>query len=84
MVTFAHSASTLSAGEKTTLGTLAKKLKAGYWITITGYAKNDAALAKRRALVVEAFLAARVKTHVTIKVVTNTTLSKVTVATTKT
>jgi hypothetical protein len=69
---------------KSTLGVLAKKLKAGYSITITGFAKDDAALARRRALAVEAFLEARVKIHITIRVVTNTTLSKVAVATTKT
>jgi outer membrane protein OmpA-like peptidoglycan-associated protein len=69
---------------KTTLETLVKKLKAGYSITVTGFAKDNAALAKRRAEAVVAFLDARVKDHVVVKVVTNTKLSKVTVATTKT
>jgi outer membrane protein OmpA-like peptidoglycan-associated protein len=69
---------------KVSLVILAKKLARGYSITVTGYAKNNAVLAKRRAEVVAAFLATRVKTHVTIKVVTNTSLSKVTVTTTRT
>jgi outer membrane protein OmpA-like peptidoglycan-associated protein len=69
---------------KANLAILAKKLARGYSITVTGYAKGNAVLAKRRAEVVAAFLGTRVKIHVTIKVVTNTALSKVTVATTRT
>jgi outer membrane protein OmpA-like peptidoglycan-associated protein len=69
---------------KATLATLAKKLARGDSITVTGYAKGNAVLAKRRAEVVAAFLSLRVKTHVTIRVVTKTSLSRATVVTTRT
>jgi outer membrane protein OmpA-like peptidoglycan-associated protein len=69
---------------KANLAILAKKLARGYSITVTGYAKRNAVLAKRRAEVVAAFLATLVKTHVTLKVVTKTTSSKATVVTTRT
>jgi outer membrane protein OmpA-like peptidoglycan-associated protein len=69
---------------KANLAILAKRLARGYSITVTGYANGNAGLAKRRAEVVAKFLSTRVKTHVTIKVVTNTNVSKVTVATTRT
>ena len=69
---------------KKSLAKLVTKLASGYSITVTGYAKDNAALAKRRAQAVGAYLDARVKAHVTIRIVTRTTLNKVTVATTKT
>jgi hypothetical protein len=75
--------SAISASERSALLALSKKLTAGETITVTGYAKGDKALAKRRAQEVGAFLSARAKVHFVIKAVTITAVNKVTVTTTR-
>jgi outer membrane translocation and assembly module TamA len=59
-----------------------KKLVAGASITVTGYAKGNAAVANSRATAVVNFLKKRVAIHVKIKTVTRTTMNQVTVVTT--
>jgi len=78
-VNFAAKSITLNTRAKKALRTLARKLVAGASVTITGYAKGDAALAKSRAKVVATYLASLVKIHVTRKSVTNVTSEKATV-----
>jgi hypothetical protein len=71
----------LSAGAKEALTSLAKRLVAGATVTITGYAKGSARLARSRANAAAKYLFSRVKIHLTLKTVSNTTANKVTVAT---
>jgi outer membrane protein OmpA-like peptidoglycan-associated protein len=79
---FSPGTDSLSPNERTALDTTAKKLVSGARITITGYAKNNLALARRRADAVAAYLKAR--THVTVTIRVSTAPSnKVTVVTTK-
>jgi hypothetical protein len=84
VIDFRLRSSTLNSAEHNALGRLATKLAAGDSVTITGYAIDNGALAKRRAQDVAAYLLAKVKVHVTIKTVTKTAANKVTVTTTKT
>jgi outer membrane protein OmpA-like peptidoglycan-associated protein len=82
-VNFAVNVKSLSAADKTLLKVLAKKLIKSASVTITGYAKGNAALALRRAKVVAAELKSLVTNlHVTFKVATKVN-AKTTVATTK-
>ncbi len=80
---FAGSSSVLTPAANRALTALAKKLLAGASVTITGYAKGNAGLARSRATAVAKYLLTRVKVHVTEKTVTNAAASKITVATTK-
>jgi len=73
----------LSLRAKDVLNALVKKLSAGDAITIIGYAHDDKALARRRAVVVANFLLRRISVHVSIKIVTTSTVNKVMVITTK-
>jgi outer membrane protein OmpA-like peptidoglycan-associated protein len=79
---FANSVS-LSANARTVLGALGKKLEKGARVTVVGYAHHDAALAKKRAMIVAQFLENRVAIHVTLKLSTASFLAKVLVTTTK-
>ena len=65
------------------LSALAKRLTAGGSITIIGYAHDDKALAHKRASVVANYLSRIVSVHVSIKIVTTSTVSKVMIVTTK-
>ncbi len=65
------------------LSALAKRLTAGGSITIVGYAHDNTALARKRALAVANYLTRLVSVHVSIKIVTTSTISKVMIVTTK-
>jgi hypothetical protein len=65
------------------LSALAKKLSTGGSITIIGYAYHNKALARARADVAAIFLAKQVSVHVSIKIVTMSTVAKVMILTTK-
>ncbi|HVA99859.1 MAG TPA: choice-of-anchor D domain-containing protein [Acidimicrobiales bacterium] len=69
----------LSAEAKKTLRALASRLVAGASVTITGFAKGDAVLAKSRARAVARYLASLVKLKVTLKSVTYVSLNRATV-----
>jgi outer membrane protein OmpA-like peptidoglycan-associated protein len=70
-------------GEKDALKALLKKLESGASITITGYAKSDPALARKRAQIVEEFLKSKGIFHFTLKIVTSTSANRVVVTTVK-
>jgi len=73
----------LSLRAKGVLSALAKRLSAGGSITIIGYAHDDKTLARRRADGVANFFVQRVSVHVSIKIVTTSSVDKVMVITTK-
>jgi hypothetical protein len=83
VIGFRISSSNLNLTEHRALSMLAGKLAAGDSVTVTGYARGNGALAKRRAQDVAAFLSGKVKVHITIKTVIKTAANKVIVATTK-
>jgi len=66
-------------GAKETLTGLAKKLKPGDSVILTGYAKGDLALALGRARIVLHFLSSKVKVRATLASVTSVGDKKVTV-----
>jgi outer membrane protein OmpA-like peptidoglycan-associated protein len=78
-VAYAAGASALNARADEVLRALAKKLQNGAVVIITGYARHDAALAKRRSDVAAAYLEKVVGVHAVIKVVTTSTVNKVVV-----
>ena len=81
--TFVRNKSTLSAGAKSALRVLAKKLRPGATVTITGYAKSSSSLARRRAVAVANYLKTLVKLVVVVKTVTSSVANKATVTTNK-
>ena len=82
-VTYDANSRALSATAKNVLSALAKKLVKGGSVTVVGYAHDDATLARKRAEVVASYLAAKVAVHVSIKIVTTSTVNKVMVITTR-
>jgi hypothetical protein len=80
---FAAHKAALSAGARSQLRALAKKLIAGASVTVTGYAKGDATLAKARATAVANYLKSLVHVKVTLKTVTRTSANEVAVTTSK-
>jgi outer membrane protein OmpA-like peptidoglycan-associated protein len=78
---FAAHKATLSASAKSALRVLAKKLIAGASVTVTGYAKGNAALARGRANAVATYLKSLVHVKVTLKTVTRASVNEVTVTT---
>ncbi len=80
-VTFGPKTSALSAQSEKSLNNLASTLTKGSTVTIVGYAKNNAILARSRARAVAAFLDARAMIHWKVKIVTNRTLNEVTIVT---
>lgn len=68
---------------KSEIEALAKKLKSGASVTITGYSHGNPALAKRRAEIVERLLESLVHVHVTVKIVTSKPINRVGIVTTK-
>jgi hypothetical protein len=82
-VAYAAGASALNARADEVLRALGKKLQNGGVVIIAGYASHDAALAKKRADVVAAYLEEAVGVHAVIKVVTTSTVNKVVVDTAK-
>ena len=81
-VLFTPGSSALSTGAKRSLQVLAGKLTAGASLTVTGFAKSNSSLARRRASAVATFLSGRAKIHVRLRSVTSTSSNKVTVVTT--
>lgn len=81
-VLFTPGSSALSTGAKRSLQVLAGKLTVGASLTVTGFAKSNSSLARRRASAVATFLSGRVKIHVSLRSVTSTSSNKVTVVTT--
>jgi hypothetical protein len=82
-VLFAAKSSALSARAKVALQALTKKLRSGASLTVTGYAKGNTVLAKRRATTTANYLSSRFPVHVALKSVTNSAVNKATVTTTK-
>lgn len=78
-VLFSGTSDALSGGAKETLTGLAKKLKPGDSVILTGYAKGDLALALGRARIVLHFLSSKVKVRATLASVTSVGDKKVTV-----
>jgi outer membrane protein OmpA-like peptidoglycan-associated protein len=79
---FSANSATLGSGARARLNALARKLESGSRVTVTGYAKGDTTLARRRADAVMAYL--KVHAPVTVTVHVRTAASrKVTVVTTK-
>jgi hypothetical protein len=79
-VSFTSKSSALSAQTKKALRALAAKLVNGASVTITGYAKDDAALAKDRAKAVANYLSSFAKIHVTLKSSTTAAVARATVS----
>jgi outer membrane protein OmpA-like peptidoglycan-associated protein len=82
-VTYSGDSTALSPKAKDVLSALVKRLARGGSITIVGYALDDPTLARERADVVAKFLAHLLSVHVTIKIVTTSSVAKVMVVTTK-
>ena len=82
-VHFNANSSTLTPASRSALSTLSKELVKGASITVTGFAKGNAKLAKSRATSVASYLSGKDKTHATIRTVTGSAANAVTVATTK-
>ncbi|HEV3188745.1 MAG TPA: hypothetical protein VGZ04_11970 [Acidimicrobiales bacterium] len=79
-VSFIGKSSALSAESKKALKTLASKLSSGATVTITGFAKDDAALAKARAKSVANYLASFARIRVTLKTSTSVAVARATVS----
>jgi outer membrane protein OmpA-like peptidoglycan-associated protein len=82
-VDFAIGGSKLNSAAKNDLEHLAKKLRDGDSVTITGYAKGNSTLAKSRAKVVADYLSKLAKVRSVIKTVTTSRANKTTVKMTK-
>ena len=82
-VTYKTNSVALSAAAKNALSALAKKLASGGAVTFIGYAHNNAALARKRAEIVAAYLVGKVAVHVTFKIATTSLVNKVVVDTSK-
>ena len=82
-VGFTGKSSALSATDRAALSALAAKLSAGAAVTVTGYAKGSATLARKRAAAAAAFLKSKLSLSVTIKSVTSSSSNKATVVTTR-
>lgn len=72
----------LSASDKSQLQALARKLKTGSKVTITGYAFSNPSLARNRALSTADYLYSRVKISWKVVSVSSRSLNRVTVTTT--
>jgi hypothetical protein len=82
-MTYAINDSALSGRDKSVLGALAKILKTGESIKITGFAYRDATLARKRAAVVANFLKNILEVHIAVAIITTSKVGKVTVTTNK-
>jgi hypothetical protein len=65
------------------LTSLSRKLEHGAFVTVTGYAYRNSSLARKRASIVAHYLESKIATHVTLKIVTTSSVAKVLVTTTK-
>jgi len=81
-LSFAAGSFTLSALDKSQLQALARKLKTGSKVTITGYALSNPSLARNRALSTADYLYARVKIDWKVVWVSTRSQNRVTVTTT--
>jgi hypothetical protein len=81
-LSFAAKSFALSASDKSQLQALARKLKAGAKVTITGYAFSNSNLARNRALSAADYLFARVKVSWKVVSVSTRSLNRATVTTT--
>ena len=79
---FTPSSFALSAKDKSQLQALARKLKTGSKVTITGYAVSNPSLARNRALSTADYLYARVKVDWRVIAISTRSLNRVTVTTT--
>jgi outer membrane protein OmpA-like peptidoglycan-associated protein len=79
---FKAKSATLSSAARARLQKLSQQLIAGASVKITGYAKANAALAKKRARAVSRFLSSKVAITIKIKTVTKTRSNAVAVVTT--
>jgi hypothetical protein len=59
------------------------RLEKGALITVTGYAYDNRSLARKRAMVVLAYLERRIDVHITVREVLSSKVGKVIVVTTK-
>ena len=82
-VTYTRHSMVLSPKAKDVLSALVKRLSAGGSVTVIGYAHGDKALARKRAAIVANFLLQQVSVHVSIKIITTSTVDKVVIITTK-
>jgi hypothetical protein len=80
-LSFAAGNFALSASDKSQLQALARKLKAGAKVTITGYALSNPSLARNRALATADYLYARVKVLWKVVSVSTRSLNRATVTT---
>lgn len=81
-LSFAAGSFALSASDKSQLQALARRLRSGSKVTITGYALSDPSLARNRALSTADYLYARVKVAWRVVWVSTRSLNRVTVTTT--
>lgn len=72
VINFAASSSTLTAANEATLLGWMKEWRTGATVIVTGYAKDDATLAKSRSSSIAVFIASKV--HVTVVNKANTTV----------
>jgi hypothetical protein len=82
-VTYSGTGFVLSAKAKVLLSELVRKLVRGASVSVVGYAHDDSALARKRALVVVDFLKSRIAIHVIWRAVTDGEVGRVTVTTLK-
>lgn len=82
-VTYSGTGFVLSAQAKVLLSELVRKLVRGASVSVVGYAHDDSALARKRALVVVDFLKSRIAIHVIWRAVTDGEVGRVTVTTLK-
>jgi outer membrane protein OmpA-like peptidoglycan-associated protein len=80
-LSFAAGSFALSASDKTQLQSLARKIKPGARVTITGYALSNPSLARNRALSTADYLYARVKVLWRVVSVSTRSLNRATVTT---
>ncbi len=79
---FAGTSHLLSAGEKHAIVALSRKLTVKSFVTITGYAPGNFAVAKSRAIAASNYLRSRINVHVTLHWLKNVALRAVKIATT--
>jgi|GEM_PF-3918657 len=82
-IPFSAGSSALSATATSQLSALAAKLSSGAAVRVTGYAKGDATLARKRAAAAAAYLKAKVSVATAQRIVTTQSTNKVTVVTIK-
>jgi outer membrane protein OmpA-like peptidoglycan-associated protein len=82
-VTYSTGVSSPSPTAQAILNRLVARLEKGALITVTGYAYDNRSLARKRAMVVLAYLERRIDVHITVREVLSSKVGKVIVVTTK-